>query len=127
MIETEIPKNILKHKVKVVAGLSLREISCGVCGAAIGLLSYFYLFEGLGESSARIGLSGFLALPLFLIGFMQLYDQPFEKMAYIIVMENLIYPPKRPYATKYGDNKPIGKKTEKNKTIKPSKAYKPIR
>ena len=124
MLETEIPKDILKHKSKVVAGMSFRQAIFGAAGVAVGLLSYFFLFDGLGESSLRIGLSAILAVPFFLIGFVQLYEQPFEKMAYIIIMENLIYPAKRPYATKFESDKPT---VQQKKTIKPSKQHKPVR
>jgi len=123
MLETEIPKDILKHKSKVIAGLSFRQAIFGAAGVATGLLSYFYLFSSLGDSSLRIGLSGLLAVPFFLIGFVQLYEQPFEKMAYIIVMENLVYPAKRPYATTFESDKP---RAQQKKNIKPSKQYKPI-
>lgn len=124
MIEAEIPKDILRHRSKVVAGLSFRQAIWGSIGSAAGLFSYFFLFSGLGGSSLRIGLSGLIALPFFLIGFVPLYEQPFEKMAYIIIMENFVYPPKRPYAISLEGEKP---KTVKKDTTKPSRKYKPIR
>lgn len=101
MVESPIPQDILKYKSKFIAGLSVRETVCGALGVGVSVYSYFVLFRELQSVDVRIGLSACLCLPFFLIGFIKLYDQPFEKLAVTLVMENFLYPPKRLKETRH--------------------------
>ena len=46
-------------------------------------------------------ISAFVILPFFLIGFIKVYDQPFEKLAPRLFIENFIYPLKRKKETHF--------------------------
>jgi len=123
MIESEMPKNILKHKSKFIGPFSAREIGCAAPGVALGVGVYFALS---GASDAlRMGLSFLVILPFFLVGFMKIYDEPFEKMAYIIIKDNFLSPPVRNYETKFAADKALTK--NKKAEIKPSRKYKGVK
>lgn len=95
MVECPIPQDILKYKPKFIASLSVRETVCGGLGVGLGLLSYFSWTKNIESTDMRMLISFLVIMPFFLIGFVKLYDQPFEKIAVTLVMENFIYPPKR--------------------------------
>lgn len=111
MVESPIPQDILKYKGKFVANFSVRETVFGALGIAAALAGYFWLFKDVGGSNARMYLSAFVSLPFFVIGFVKLYDQPFEKIAPALVRENFIYPAKRRKETHY----PVFEKYEKTR------------
>lgn len=101
MVECPMPQDILKRKSKFIANLSIREVCCGACGVALGLLGYFLWFRELGSQQVRQMLSMLCILPFFLIGFVKLYDQPFEKIAPTIVFDNFICPLNRKKETHF--------------------------
>lgn len=94
MVECPMPQDILKYKNKFVANLSIRESVCGALGVGCGLLGYFSWFSAYSQN-VKMLLSSFVILPFFLIGFVKLYDQPFEKLAPQMILENFIFPLKR--------------------------------
>lgn len=155
MIEVNVPKDILKHKTKFVANFTVRETVCLFFAAAFALFGYVYLFTGI-PGKGRVYASAVLAVPFLVVGFMKLYDQPFEKMAMIIIRDNLLYPPIRKYEIRYPEyekyrktgniseinavdneengNAKAGKKKKSTKqqqktakAVKPSKEYKAIK
>lgn len=95
MVECPIPQDILKYKSKFIASLSVRETVFGGLGVGLGLWSYFGWTKGLESQDLKMFISFLVILPFFLIGFVKLYDQPFEKIAMTLVIENFIYPLKR--------------------------------
>lgn len=95
MVECPIPQDILKYKSKFIANLSVRETVFGGLGVGLGLWSYFGWTKGLESQDLKMFISFLVILPFFLIGFVKLYDQPFEKIAMTLVIENFIYPLKR--------------------------------
>lgn len=101
MVECPMPQDILKRKSKFIANLSVREVCCGACGVAFGLLGYFSWFKGIEAQNVRQMLSMLCILPFLLVGFVKLYDQPFEKIAPTIVFDNFICPVKRKKETHF--------------------------
>lgn len=101
MVECPMPQDILKRKSKFIANLSVREVCCAACGLAVGLLGYFSWFSGIEETTLRQGLTALCVIPPILIGFVKLYDQPFEKIAPTIVFDNFICPVKRKKETHF--------------------------
>ena len=95
MVECPIPQDILKYKPKFIANLSVRETVFGGLGVGLGLLSYFSWTKNIESTDMRMLVSFLVIMPFFLIGFVKLYDQPFEKIAATLVMENFVYPLKR--------------------------------
>lgn len=95
MIESPIPQDILKYKTKFVGNLSMRESICGALGIGFGLATYFLWTKNIEQQDLRTFISALVVLPFFLIGFMKLYDQPFEKLAGVIILDNFIAPLKR--------------------------------
>lgn len=94
MVECPMPQDILKYKPKFIMNFSVREVCCAACGIGIGLYGYFAWFSSFSDN-ARMACTSLLILPFLLLGFVKLYDQPFEKIAPILVLENFIYPLKR--------------------------------
>lgn len=95
MIECPMPKDILKYKSKFIANLSVREVSCGALGMGLGLICYFSWTSGIEAKDMKMLLSFLVAMPFFLIGFIKLYDQPFEKIVPTIVLDNFLSPAKK--------------------------------
>lgn len=94
MIECPMPQDILKYKSKFIANLSIRESICGFAGIGFGFIAYFSWFSSC-TANMRIFLSSLVILPFLLVGFIKLYDQPFEKVAPKMILENFVYPLKR--------------------------------
>lgn len=122
-IEVAIPKNLFKFKTKFIGNFSAREFICGVLGVSAALVGFFVLFKTM-DQGLRIGLSGVIAVPFFLVGFLKIYDQPFEKMAYVVLYDNFFLPIKRPYERHYPDENPVQTKPAK---VKPSRKFKGIK
>lgn len=101
MVECPMPQDILKRKSKFIANFSVREVCSAACGLAVGLLGYFSWFSGIEEQTLRQGLTVILILPFILVGFIKMYDQPFEKIAPTVVFDNFICPLKRKKETHF--------------------------
>lgn len=117
MVEAPIPQDILKHKSKLIANLSARELIFAVLGGGIALFCFFSIFFSISEFRLRGILSAIPAIPFFLIGFCRPYEQPFEKIAWMLVYDNFICPPKRLYEVHH----PEYEKWEKGEDISEKK------
>lgn len=95
MVECAMPQDILKRKSKFIANLSVREVSCAALGIGAGLVCYFSWCKNFESQDVKFLITSLAILPFLLIGFVKVYDQPFEKLAPSIFMENFIYPAKR--------------------------------
>ena len=96
MIEAFVPQDILKHKAKFIASFSAREIiSITLGGIAVIITNVGIITDSGASVDLRIFLSSFVSLPFLLVGFLKLYEQPFEKIAKNIFVENYLYPMKR--------------------------------
>ena len=84
MIECAITQDILKYKSKFVGNFSAREALWLVIGGGTSLISYFYFLAGI-EGNARMYISGAIAIPFFLIGFLRPFGQPLEKILWQII------------------------------------------
>ena len=80
MVECPIPQDILKYKPKFIMSLSVRETVFGALGVGLGLLSYFSWTSEFENQDMKMFVSFLVILPFFLIGFVKLYEQPFEKI-----------------------------------------------
>ncbi len=95
MIECAMPQDVLKRKSKFIANFSVREVCCAALGIGIGFLCYFSWCKDLESRDLKFLFSALVIIPFFLIGFIKVYDQPFEKLVPTLVLENFIYPLKR--------------------------------
>ena len=95
MVECPMPQDILKRKSKFIANLSVREVGCAAIGVGLGALCYFSWCSGLDNGSLKRFLTVLCILPFLLVGFIKIYDQPFEKIAPNIIFDNFICPVKR--------------------------------
>jgi len=92
MIEGPIPQDITKHKAKFIANFSSRQVVCLVGAAFGGVGGYAGFLKGIENTDVRMFVSFLIALPFLLIGFVEVYEQPFEKIAPIIILENFLWP-----------------------------------
>lgn len=127
MIEVNIPKDILRYKSKFIANFTVREIVCLSLGALSAVVGYNNLFASL-PGKGRMYAAALIAIPFFIVGFIKLYGQPFEKIAKVIIIDNLIYPAVRKNEIHYPEYEKY-KKTGvgKTKNGKPAKAAKPCK
>lgn len=95
MVESPMPQDILKHKTKFIMNLSIRETIFGALGLGLGVFAYFSWGSAFESQEAKMFITFIVSLPFFLIGFVKIYEQPFEKIAFTLVLENFIYPAKR--------------------------------
>ena len=96
MIEIEMYKDLKDQSAKVAGPFTLRQLICGIGAVATSLGSYFLTRNFMPESLNGI-LPIFLAAPFALVGFVRLYELPFEKFAKIIIETYLIPPKNRIY------------------------------
>ena len=101
MVECSMPQDILKRKSKFIANFSAREILCASLGLVFGMVCYFSWCKNIESQDVKMLLSALVILPFLLLGFIKVYDQPFEKLAPKIFMENFIYPLKRKKETHF--------------------------
>lgn len=115
MIECNMPQDILKYEAKFVGNFTMRQTIWGGIGIAMALVGFFGFFKGSQDISTKIALSAVTAIPFFAMGFVKIYGQPLEKALYVIILDNLIKPAKRPYMREY----PTLKKWEKHRSFQP--------
>ncbi len=101
MVECSMPQDILKRKSKFIANFSAREVLCASLGLVAGVFCYFSWCKNIESQDIKMLISSFVILPFFLIGFIKVYDQPFEKLAPKIFIENFVYPLKRKKETHF--------------------------
>ena len=94
MIEVPIPHDILKYKTKFIANFTVRQFVSLCLGGAVGIFSYFFLFKDVPGGKY---LTALLIVPFFLVGFITIFGQPFEKIAWNVIYDNFICPAKRRY------------------------------
>lgn len=94
MIEVPIPHDILKYKSKFIANFTARQFVFLCLGAAAGIFSYFTLFKNV---PGGIYFTALIIIPFYLVGFITIFGQPFEKIAWNVLYDNFICPAKRCY------------------------------
>lgn len=94
MIEVPIPHDILKYKTKFIANFTVRQFTSLCLGAAVGIFSYFTFFK---DVPGGMYFTALIIVPFFLVGFVTIFGQPFEKIAWNVLYDNFICPAKRCY------------------------------
>ena len=94
MIEVPIPHDILKYKSKFIANFTARQFVFLCLGAAVGIFSYFTFFKNV---PGGIYFTALTIIPFYLVGFVTIFGQPFEKIAWNVLYDNFICPAKRYY------------------------------
>lgn len=133
MIERPIPQDVFAYKTKAIGNFSARELVFGAIGVAVTAAGIFGFFSFIEDTSMRALVSVLPALPFFLIGFVKIYNTPFEKIILSVIEDSFIQPPKRIKEVhqieeeEYKKSKVINPKNKKKKKCKRSKTVKGIR
>lgn len=94
MIEVPIPHDILKYKAKFIGNFTARQFVSLCLGAAVGIFFYMTCFK---DVSGGIYFTALTIIPFYLVGFVNIFGQPFEKIAWNVLYDNFICPVKRCY------------------------------
>jgi len=100
MVEAAMTQDILKHKSKFFGNFTVREGCALGIALGLGLWGYFSLFKEI-EGDMRIYLTALITLPVLAVGFIKIFNQPFEKIIGIIIYDNFITPANRVYELRY--------------------------
>lgn len=92
-LEIQIPKEITKYEAKLIGPLTARQTVWSVIGAVAAILAKNACDFIAPEWS--IIACVFAALPFALIGFVKVYEMPFEKYAIGYIKTHLLAPQKR--------------------------------
>lgn len=98
MAYAEIPRDVLKIKRRVVAGLTKRQLVCILIAAAIGLPLFFLLRKPLGSSTAAYVMV-FAMIPAMLFAFYEHNGLPLERYLRDMLRVMFFRPKQRPYRT----------------------------
>ena len=97
MIETYIIGDISNREAKIVGNFTARQALWGGTGVALSVVLMLNVLPTTISVTNRGGISFICCLPLFLIGFLTVYDMPLEKILPTLFLENFWYPSKRYY------------------------------
>ena len=98
MAYEEIPRDVLKIKRRVVAGLTKRQLVCILIAAAIGLPLFFLLRKPLGSSTAAYVMV-FAMIPAMLFAFYEHNGLPLERYLRDMLRVMFFRSKQRPYRT----------------------------
>lgn len=98
MAYAEIPRDVLKIKRRVVAGLTKRQLVCILIAAAIGLPLFFLLRKPLGSSTAAYAMV-FAMIPAMLFAFYEHNGLPLERYLRDMLRVMFFRPKQRAYRT----------------------------
>lgn len=98
MIEVPIPHDILKYKAKFVMNFTARQFISLCLGAAVGIFFYITFFRNI---AGGIYFTALTIIPFYLVGFITIFGQPFEKIAWNVIYDNFICPAKRCYEVRH--------------------------
>lgn len=124
MIERAIPRDIMKHKSKMFAGLTGRQLLFTFLSVMIGLLTWFSFTGGLPIGRLRIIISVVPSIIPLLFGFVTIQDEPLEKIGANLIRENILTPPIRKKEIHYPEQekqKKVFSVLEEDGTIRPLK------
>jgi hypothetical protein len=117
MAYVNVPKDLSAVRVKLVFGLTKRQLICFGAAAAIGIPAYIFTRGAIGNSAAALFMIGVM-LPLFFVGIYEKDGQPDEMILRIIIRTRFLWKGKRPYKTENlyeimeQEGKNIGNQTE---------------
>lgn len=98
-LEVKIPKEITQYEAKLVGPLTTRQTVWGVLGAVAGWGAYTVSKAFISQDMA-LTMCLIAALPFLLVGFVKLYEMPFEKFVIGYVKTHMLSPLKRKTAIK---------------------------
>ena len=92
MIERPMPQDVLKFKTKFAMGLTMRQCIALVATGATAALGYFVLFSSIEAPKVRLICTALIAIPVAVVGFVEIMGQPFEVVAKDMAIDNFIAP-----------------------------------
>ena len=92
-LEIKIPKEITKYEAKLIGPLTTRQTIWSVFGA-VGAIAAKVLCDKIAPDWSIYAMV-FACLPFALIGFVKVYEMPFEQFAIGYIKTRLIVPTKR--------------------------------
>lgn len=117
MIEINIPRDIREYDSKLVGPFTTRQTVCLVVGGIAAFVTYKLLgntaFIG---SDVRLFVSGLIALPALLLGWLKPYGMKLEDFLKSVLVSNFFSPKKRLYKTEndcFEKRKPMTEKEKK--------------
>lgn len=93
-LEVKIPKEITQYEAKLVGPFTARQTVWGLLGVVAGWGAYTLINTFVSQDMA-LTMCLFAALPFLLIGFVKLYEMPFEKFVVGYVKTHMLSPLKR--------------------------------
>ena len=97
-IEIEIPKDITKYESKLIGPLTTRQTICSVPAAGLAIAEAMLLKETLSQDML-IGIIIFTVIPFILLGWIKVYNLPFEKFLASVFVTIVLAPKHRKYIT----------------------------
>jgi hypothetical protein len=98
MAYVPVPRDLTKIRVKILFGLTLRQLVCFGSAAAVGVPVYFLTRGSIGNSAAVLLMIGVM-LPAFFVSMYEKDGQPAEKILINFVRSRWFFPATRPYRT----------------------------
>lgn len=92
MIERAIPRDIMKHKSKMFAGMTGRQLLFIGLAILIGLVTFFTLTASLPIGKLRIILVAIPSIIPLIFGFVTIQGQPLEKIGLDMLRDNVLTP-----------------------------------
>lgn len=101
MIERAIPKDIMKHKAKMFAGMTSRQLICFGIACAIGLVMWLSFTSSLPIGKLRIVIVALPSMIPLLFGFVTIQGEPLEKIGMDMIRDNFLTPVTRRKEIRY--------------------------
>ena len=98
MAYVNVPNDLSKIKTKIAFNLTKRQLICFGTAAAIGIPTYIFTREAIGNTGSMFLMIG-LMLPCFLLAMYERDGLPFEKVVRNIIRTKFLWPTTRPYKT----------------------------
>ena len=92
-LEIQIPKEITKYEAKLIGPLTTRQTFCSVIGGTAAILANYLC--GLVAPDFATGAVVFAAAPFVALGFIKIYEMPFEQFAIGYVKTHILAPQTR--------------------------------
>ena len=97
MFKVPMTRDIKDFSPKVISILNKRELICAAIALTYGFPVIMYA-RGL-ELNTRMTLATILMLPVLACGWIRVYGMPLERFALLVIVNHLLTPTRRMYAT----------------------------
>lgn len=101
MIERAIPRDIMKHKAKMFAGMTGRQLLFMGLAVMVALISWFTLTSALPIGKLRIILVAIPSIIPLIFGFVTIQGEPLEKIGMDMLRDNVLTPVTRRKEIRY--------------------------